>query len=413
MIEPAQADPLVATLSAVVGGPRGRHARGHIGWLPAGAVLIVLTTVTFAVGMLQKTACATRGWDSSIRYTHLCASDLAHGYAAQGLDHPVLTTYWAYAAARVTHWVHDSTTMFVIVNGVGFALLAVAAAFLLSRVRPDRPWEAAAFAVSPALALTGLVGWDVIAVACVAAALWAYARGDLGLTGVFIGLGASAAFYPVMLLIALLGLAIRRRAWLGWTVVALTAVASWVILNLPAMLLRWDSWRAFWSGALHRGVGSGSSWLLVQDATGTTISSGTVDICAVILGLTGCALVLMLAAYARREPTLAELGLLSVLTFAVVDKVYAPQYVLWLLPLAVLARPRLRDQLVWQGAEVLFFCATWWNLAGLMSSGDGPGAMYDITIAIRLLAEAGLAALVAYDLLRPQRMTVSSNVVVV
>ena len=375
--------------------------------------MIVLTTLTFAAGMLQKTPCASRGWDSSIRYTHLCASDLPGAYSAQGLEHPVLTTYWAWAAAQVTHLVHDSATMFVIVNGVGFTVLAIVAALLLSRVRPDRPWEVAAFAVSPALALSGLVSWDLLAVAAVAGALWAYSRGDLGLTGVAIGLGASAEVYPALLLLALLILAIRRRAWFAWILVAAGSGAAWLVLNLPAMLLRWDAWSAYWSGLAHRGTGPGSIWNLVQDAAGSTIGADTLNTCAVILFVALCGGIVALGLVAHREPTLAELGLLCVLAFLLVHKVYAPQYVLWLLPLAVLARPRWRDQLLWQGAEVLFFCATAWNLAGLMSSGDGPAAMYDITIVIRLLAEIGLAGAVGFDLFRSQTMTVSSNVVVV
>ena len=44
-------------------------------------------------------------------------------------------------------------------------------------------------------------------------------------------------------------------------------------------------------------------------------------------------------------PRLAQLGFLIVAGFLLVNKVYSPQYVLWLLPLAVLARPRWRDQL--------------------------------------------------------------------
>lgn len=411
MTEPAQADPLVATVSAAIGGPRGRHADGYVSWLPAGAVMIVLTTLTFAVGMLQKSPCVTKGWDSATRYTHLCASDLPAAYAVQGLDHPVLTTYWASATAQVARWIHDSTTMFVVVNGVGFALLAILAVTLLGRT--GRPWEAAAFAVSPALLLTGLVGWELIATAAVAAALWAYSRGDLGLTGVAIGIGTAASGYPVVLLFALLALSIRRREVAAWLIVTAAAVVSWLVLNLPAILTRGQSWRGFWSGQMHHGAGSGSIWLLLQDSVGTTIASGPLNICLTIFLVACLGGVLAAGLLAHREPTFAELGLLCVVAVVVVAKAYAPQDVLWLLPLAVLARPRWRDQLLWQGAEVLFFCATAWNLAGLMSSGDGPAAMYDITIAIRIIAELGLAATVAVSLLRPQAMTVSSNVVVV
>ncbi len=66
--------------------------------------------------------------------------------------------------------------IFVIVNAIGFAVLALLAAWLLAGVNPRRPWDAAAFALSPALLLTGLVNWDMLAVVLVAGALWAWAR---------------------------------------------------------------------------------------------------------------------------------------------------------------------------------------------------------------------------------------------
>jgi hypothetical protein len=50
---------------------------------------------------------------------------------------------------------------------VGFALLALMSAWLLSLVNPRRPWDAAVFAVSPMLALTALINWDLLAVALV------------------------------------------------------------------------------------------------------------------------------------------------------------------------------------------------------------------------------------------------------
>ena len=52
-------------------------------------------------------------------------------------------------------------------------------------------------------------------------------------------------------------------------------------------------------------------------------------------------------------PRFAQLGFLLVVGFLLVNKVYSPQYALWLLPLAVMARPRVRDQLIWQARRGL------------------------------------------------------------
>ena len=54
--------------------------------------------------------------------------------------------------------------------------------------------------LSPALLLTGLINWDLLAVALVAGALWAWARGRPVLSGVLIGLGTAAKLYPLFLL---------------------------------------------------------------------------------------------------------------------------------------------------------------------------------------------------------------------
>ena len=59
------------------------------------------------------------------------------------------------------------------------------------------------------LLLTGLINWDLLAVALVAGALWAWARGRPVLTGVMIGLGAAAKLYPLFLLGAVLVVAWR------------------------------------------------------------------------------------------------------------------------------------------------------------------------------------------------------------
>ena len=77
---------------------------------------------------------------------------------------------------------------------------------------------------------------------------------------------------------------------------------------------------------------------------------------------------------------------------------------LWLLPLAVLARPRWRDQLVWQATEVFYVAMVWAYLAGYLDGAvEGQAPTYDVAIWVRVLGQLALAALVVRDVLRPAR----------
>src|SRR5690606_22495313 len=80
------------------------------------------------------------------------------------------------------------------------------------------------------------------------------------------------------------------------------------------------------------------------------------------------------------------------------------QYVLWLLPLAVLARPRWRDLLIWQAGEAVYFVAIWWYLGHHLDPGNGgDSVLYWVAIVIRVVAQLWLVAVVVRDCLRPDR----------
>ncbi|HEY1118009.1 MAG TPA: glycosyltransferase 87 family protein, partial [Acidimicrobiales bacterium] len=429
-VHPTRDDQVVAGLSEVVGGPMGERGRGHRWWTPL-RVLLLLTAVTFALGVVQKAPCSVaEGADQDWVYSHMCYTDLRPLYVPRGMvehawpysgeaqtraryevmEYPVGIAYWAWGTAVVTHWLNGSPDVgargdrpvddlygdpvvaeeqdiFVLVNAVGFAALALLAVWLLARTHRRRPWDAAAFALSPALLLTGLINWDLIAVALVAAALWSWSRDRPLLTGVLIGLGTAAKLYPLFLLGGLLVICLRRRQPAAFALATGAAVLAWLLANAPALLTGLDQWKVFWTFNADRTADLGSVWMLVDQAADVGFSAPTINLWSWILFGAWCVGVLVIGLTAGRGgeispvdrgnpdlsgkispdkwgdprstgeihphlhphlPRLAQLGYLIVVGFLLVNKVYSPQYVLWLLPLAVLARPRWRDQIVWQ-----------------------------------------------------------------
>ena len=69
----------------------------------------------------------------------------------------------------------------------------------------------------------------------------------------------------------------------------------------------------------------------------------------------------------------------------------------------MLARPRWRDQLVWQASEVVYFASVWWYLDGALQPAGGQDVgFYWVAILIRMLGELYLVAIVVRDVLWPE-----------
>src|SRR5205807_9371899 len=91
------------------------------------------------------------------------------------------------------------------------------------------------------------------------------------------------------------------------------------------------------------------------------------------------------------------------------SKVWSQQYVLWLLPLAVLARPRWGMFLAWQAAEVLYFCAFYGELMAASGKPVFPETVFDLAALVRLVTVAVFAGYVVRDILRPEKDVVRAS----
>jgi len=348
--------------------------------------LIVLAAAGYFVGYLLDYSCVVGGWASPDRYEQLCYSDIPalFGYrgfsegfipylqtppGGQPLEYPVLTGAFMWVASLMATPVSDlfgfePVVGFFDLNVLGlfaFLLIAVIATALTVR---HRPWDAAMVALAPTMILGATINWDLIPIALTALAMLAWARSKPGWAGVALGLAIAAKFYPVLLLGAFAILALRTGKWRPSFVLLGATAGTWALVNIPFATANTEGWWYFYSFNSDRGVDFGSIWYAASVLGAPAVPAGALNPVATGTFLLGFVAVAVLSLSTKRRPRLAQVAFLVIAVFALSGKVYSPQYVLWLVPLAAMARPKWRDFLIWQFGEVVYFAAIWWHLAG-------------------------------------------------
>lgn len=434
LVLPSVDDPVVAGAVTVVGGPLGRHARlgGRRLWTPI-RVIVALTLLTCTLGFLQKSPCRDgASWVHQHQYTRVCYTDLLPLYAGEGLaagkipyldhkvEYPVLIGGLMELAAQIVEPFPSASrpTRFVDVTIALLTACAVVTAVCISRLSGRRPWDGALFALAPGLLLGGFINWDLAAAAFLLLGMLAWARRHPVWAGIALGLGGATKLYPLVLLAPLALVCARAGRWKALALVLVGAAASWLAVNVPVALAAPTGWRYFYVFSEQRGADWGSIWYLLQYLRGTPLDPNVrageapqlLNLAASLSFAAGFLCVAALTFLAKRRPRLPQVMFLTLAAFCLTNKVYSPQYVIWLLPLAVLARPQWRSLLAWQAGEVVAFFAIWYYLIAISVPGQGIAAPWYFSA---ILLRDGLlllfSALVVRDVLRPECDVVRRN----
>jgi len=401
--------------------------RGRLALL-AGSVTALLTAslAGSALALLSKAACRAGAWNVGVeQFQAHCYTDiyplyfsekLSQGkvpYLGHPVEYPVIIGAAMQAAAWIVRPISDQAIRgreFFDVTVVMLTLCTVAAVLATAYLAgPARRWTALLVALSPAVILAAFINWDLIAMslATLGMAAWAGRRGVLA--GVLLGLAVATKFYPVFLLGPLFLLCLRAGRLRAFWVTAGSAVVAWLAVNLPVAIAAPSGWSTFYRFNAARGADWGSIWYFFETEHWPVVGSmplSTLNAVSLLLFGIACVLIVVLALSAPRRPRVPQLYLLVVVAFLLFNKVWSPQYVIWLVPLVVLARPRLPAYVLWQLAEIAYFYGIW---AYLITIIDGPGTpggigpgLYFATVLARFGTVALLAGLVVRDILNPQ-----------
>ena len=384
---------------------------------------------------MQKSPCQSGDWQENVQYTRFCYTDVLALYYAEHLnegavpyrdwavEYPVVTGYFMGALGLPIHAYGEDHpeinqgTWFYNANALVLSALAVLTAAVILALRHRRPWDAAIFAVSPIIFFTATVNWDFLAIGLAAGGLYLWARKHPAWAGVLLGLGGAAKLWPLFVLGPLLVLALRSKAVRAWAVAMATAAVAWAAVNFPVFYWYHESWLRFFRLNSERPVDWGTLWYIGRylDGKWNSGSAGdqgpfqwlsnhvpTLNLVSYALFGLACAAIGLLAWLAPRRPRVAQLAFLVVAAFLITSKVWSQQYVLWLLPLIVLARPRWGAILAWTVAEFGYFTAFYAELMGAGGKPVIPEGTFVLASGLRLITVIVLCGLVVREIWKPE-----------
>ena len=427
-------------------------------------VMFIIALVFLVLGWSTKAACLqstgkgtgeqrVANWNNQRAYYELCYSDTVPLYGAELLsdgkfpyksswvetdssgrpqtrydgqpairymEYPVLTGMYQYASMALAKTYTALSKMHVVpvtaevvvffdVAAIGLALAWLATVWAAAGLAGRRVWDAALVAASPLVIFQIFTNFDALATAFAVGGLLAWARRRPVRAGVLIGLGAAAKLFPALLVLPLFVLGLRTGRLTEATRTAACALGTWLLVNLPVLVWFPRGWSEFFRLNARRGDDMDSIYNVVKSFTGWPGFDGglglwqpptMLNVLVTVLFLTCCAATAYVALTAPVRPRLPQLAFLIVAAFLLTNKVWSPQFSLWLVPLAVLALPHRRILLAWMTIDAAVWVPRMYYLYTVPNRGL-PEQWFTATVLLRDVAVVVLCGLVIRQIYRP------------
>ncbi|GAA0992296.1 glycosyltransferase family 87 protein [Subtercola frigoramans] len=429
-----------------------RSRRTAVVWLTlgVGALFLVLAWLSKEPCLALNAAGTGVDWSGGLPFRAACYTDIIPLYGARGFDttafpyahgavgvssgapasqprfleYPVLTGMLGWLAAGLSAGYTAISGAGLVPAGIGVVQFFTVTALLLSacwlfvvwavtRLAPDQPFAAVFVAASPVVALQAFTNWDALAVALAMGAMLAFAAAERAgpkaqswwiwvvVGGALCGLGAAAKLFPALILVAVLLLGIRNRSLTTFLLATAGALGAWLVVNVPVAVVWPAAWFEFLRINTLRGVNVDSIYQSLASATGwsapDSAAAGWISAALFVAGVVGAAVFTVRVATA---PTLAQLVFIVLALFLLVNKVWSPQYSLWLLPFLVLALARAGGAVLvgslaaWSAVEA----ALWFvDMNHFANPGAGVDAWLVGTVIVRTVVTGALVLVVVYS----------------
>ncbi|MDO4911053.1 MAG: glycosyltransferase 87 family protein [Corynebacterium sp.] len=417
-VQPAETQPVAQGFIEFLGGRMGRHSVvGTARWFTPLRVLYMVGSIFLVFAYLAKSRCLfgkyengvwSLDWSGSRQYVAACYNDIVPLYGAEGLaaghfpylyswvengqtrymEYPVLSGLYQWVIAFITRHTYGILPFPFPEVTWYFALTALSLSvfwFIIIRwvyiLSGNKAWDVILMVASPLVVMHAFSNWDIFSIFFAVGALLALKRYQYVRAGIFIGLGVAAKLWPLFLLGALLVEALRNREWRQFIITTLSTVVTWVAVNAPIYLLSPAGWREFLRLNSERGWEWTTIYAVIYRIFGVNLSGSTLNMLSFALFALACVAILILG-LKRPDLNTVQIFFLITAAFLFFNKVWSPQYSIWLLPLAVLAVPQWRLIWVWTFTEAILWPVLTWHMMGTDHKGVTAGFL-NVFILIR------------------------------
>ena len=332
--------------------------------------LLALAIFAALLSFTKFSQCEGTNWATPDQYIHACYSDLPSLFGERGMadntwpyasdtnavEYPVLTGLVMYATSFVAH----TPISYFNFNALLLALLFICVVFIVKKIKPEFTYLVP---VAPAMVASLYINWDLWAIATMMLAIYWFDRKAYLYSSIAIAVSISTKFLPIFLLLPIIFILWRSNQIREMFKYAATTFGVWLAINLPFALTTPTGWWRFYKLNLERDADWGSLWLAFNQLGLGLANLNYLAILLLLIGLTAFVIFLF---EVKNTPTLASVAFIVLAIVMVASKVYSPQYVLWLTPLAVIALTNKKDLhafWIWQIAETMYHVAIWQHLA--------------------------------------------------
>ncbi|OGY68265.1 MAG: hypothetical protein A3H63_02095 [Candidatus Harrisonbacteria bacterium RIFCSPLOWO2_02_FULL_45_10c] len=271
-------------------------------------------------------------------------------YLEKQIEYPVIT-------GLLIHWfgqLGQTKAAYYLLSAAALVGMGVFTTYVLFKSVPEshRRQLLRYWIFAPSMLIFFVYNWDMIALLFVICAFYFMQRNEDGWAAVFLALGFSSKFFPALYLLPLL---LRHQQIKEWIKIIVIFSGMALAINGFFLIRNFGGWYYFFSLNQLRGSNLDSIWTVIRFLFPSFEDVSRINAASLIIFLAGLGYLLWRH---RRSNTIALCAAITVV-FLLTNKVFTPQYLLWLLPFfIILPEPK----------RFWFYAAEFANLGALFAA---------------------------------------------